>query len=138
MATIVRHGKEKQLTLNIDFLRGSAMRTIEEENQATERRKKPRICDPVPVLVRGQDENGASYSFDSIVKDVSAGGVRTTAPRKMNVGERISVRITFSLTEDRTAIAPVVFADAVVARNQKDKTGAYEFTACFISLKHSF
>ena len=114
------------------------MRTIDEVNPVSERRKKPRICDPVAALVRGQDENGVPYSFDSRVKDISAGGVRTTAPRKMNVGEKISVRITFSLTEDRTAIAPVILADAVVARDQKDKTGAYEFTACFISLKHSF
>jgi hypothetical protein len=114
------------------------MRTTESLEQVAERRKKPRICDPVPVLVRGRDENGASYSFDAKVKDISASGVRATAPRKMQVGEKISVRITFNLTEDQTAIAPVVLADAVVARDQKYSNGAYEFTACFISLKHSF
>jgi len=92
-----------------------------------ERRNKPRISHPIPVIVRGADENGEMYRFDTIAKDVGAGGLRAMAPRIMKEGERISLRIRFALAGSKPVQAPSVAARGVVSRveEQSDKSSLF-------------
>lgn len=98
-----------------------------------ERRQKPRLSDPIPVVVKGSDENGRKYRFDTITRNVGSEGLCALAPRIMKKGETVSLRVQFSLAGSKPVQAPVVAASAIVLRveEQPDKTSL--FAVSFLS-----
>ena len=97
-----------------------------------ERRQKPRINDPVAIVVRGSKDHGKSYQFDTITQDIGAGGLRALAPRIMEAGEKILLHIRFALAGSRPLQAPVIAARAVVMRVEERPDGSCNFAASFL------
>ncbi len=97
----------------------------------TERRKKPRICDPIPVRVRGVGPDGEHYEFDTVARNISAGGLCAPAPRVIRVGDELTFQIRFLLAGSRPAQAPTVSARGTVLRAEAHPDGTSQFAAAF-------
>jgi hypothetical protein len=97
-----------------------------------DRRRKPRISDPVPIIVRGSDRNGKNYRFNTIACNIGAGGVCAAAPRSMAAGEEILLYVRFALAGSKPSKAPAMAARAVVLRTERRTDGSYIFAASFL------
>ena len=98
-----------------------------------ERRQKPRLNDPIPVIVQGSEENGQKYRFDTITRDIGSEGLCALAPRVMKKGETVSLRMRFSLAGSKPVQAPAVAASAVVLRVEKQPDESSLFAVSFLS-----
>ena len=97
-----------------------------------ERRQKPRINEPIPVIVRGSDGHGKTYRFSTVAQNVGAGGICASAPRAMKAGEKISLHMRFALVGSKPSQAPAVSARAVVSRVEEQPNGSCVFAATFL------
>jgi hypothetical protein len=95
----------------------------------TERRAKPRIYVPVQLRVRGRTEDGESYEFETVARNIGAGGVCATAPRVLQPGDRLLLQIRFALAGSRPATAPTIAAHGVVLRSEPLEQGRCIFAA---------
>jgi len=98
-----------------------------------ERRSKPRLYDPIPVMVQGSEGNGELYKFDTVAQNIGPGGLSAFAPREMREGEELAVRIRFSLAGTKPIQAPVVAARAIVVRVEKLYDNACTFAVSFFT-----
>lgn len=110
------------------------MQTCRKFQQAEklERRRKPRMYDPVPVRIRGKGEDSETYSFETVTRDLGAGGLCASAPRMMHKGEKLIIRIRFSVPGTKPVQAPVVSVRATVVRVNESSDGACIFAASFV------
>ncbi len=97
----------------------------------TERRKKPRIYDPIPVRVRGVDPDGHHFEFDTVAKNISAGGLWAPAPRILRAGDELTFQIRFALAGSKPAQAPTVSTRGKVVRSEELPDGTSQFAAAF-------
>jgi len=97
-----------------------------------ERRRNPRINNPLPIIVRAGNKRSQPYQFNSIAQDISAGGIRAIAPKRLQPGEKINLHIRFSLAESNSSLAPVASARAVVLRAKERPDGTCVFAASFL------
>jgi len=102
----------------------------------SERRQKPRINEPVTVLVRGSADPGNPYQFKTTAKNIGAGGLCAVAPRRMEVGEKVTLFVRFALAGSNPPQAPAMAARAVIARVEPQRGGSCVFAASF--LRHRF
>jgi hypothetical protein len=100
-----------------------------------ERRRHPRIYHPIPVRVCGVNAGGKAFEFDTIAKDVSAGGICAPAPRLIIVGEELSLQIRFSLAGSSPSQAPTVSARGTVLRSSELADGTFQFAAALIQYR---
>jgi hypothetical protein len=98
-----------------------------------ERRQKPRVNDPIRIAVRGLDDSGGRYHFDTITRDIGSDGLCATAPRIMKAGESISLRILFARAGSKPVHAPAMAARAVVLRVEEQADKSSLFAVSFIS-----
>ena len=103
-----------------------------------ERRQKPRLHDPIPLIVQGSDENGRKYRFDTITRDVGSEGLCALAPRIMKKGETVSLRMRFSVAGSKPVQAPSVAASAVVLRVEEQPDESSLFAVSFLSRRVLF
>jgi hypothetical protein len=99
---------------------------------SAERRRKPRMDDPILVSIRGADLNGERYRFETIVRDIGAGGLCAYAPRLMQTGEAIAMRIRFVSPGSRAVQAPEVSVRGMVVRVNQRPGGHCMFAASFL------
>ncbi len=92
-----------------------------------ERRRKPRISYPIPIKVRGVDNCGESFEFDTVADDLSAGGFSAHTTQELLPGQNLFVVIHFSLAQSHPRRAPVVAAHGTVSRIVKQQNGSYKF-----------
>ena len=97
-----------------------------------ERRQKPRIYDPIFVVVRGSDTSGNKYQFSTIARNIGPGGICAYTPQLMEAGEKITVHIKFARAGSTPSEAPRVAASAVVVRVEKQFNGSFLFAASFL------
>jgi len=97
-----------------------------------ERRSKPRMDDPVPVKVSGSGASGKAYRFETVSRDLGAGGLRAFAPRVMQVGERLSMRIRFVRMGGRPVYAPEISLRGRVVRVEEQPGGNSIFAVAFL------
>jgi hypothetical protein len=95
----------------------------------TERRSKPRMYAPVQLRVRGTAGSGESYDFETVARNIGAGGVCAAAPRVLQPGDRLSLEIRFALAGSRPATAPVILTYGVVLRSKTLAQGRCIFAA---------
>ena len=95
-----------------------------------ERRRYPRINYPMPLTVRLGD-----LEFETVVKDLSAGGVSSCLPTQISTGEELGLAIEFSLAGSRPELAPKVSARGIVTRVRKMGDGTCEFAARLTSYR---
>ncbi len=98
---------------------------------STERRKKPRIYDPIPVRVLGVGPDGEHFEFDTVAENISAGGLSAPAPRIVKAGDELTFQIRFALAGSTPAQAPAVTARGTVVRAQELPDGTSKFAAGF-------
>jgi c-di-GMP-binding flagellar brake protein YcgR len=101
-------------------------------NMNLERRNKPRISEPVSVMVRGSDGQGRTYRFKTIARNIGSGGLCATAPRIMKAGEEITLRVRFALAGSNPTQAPAITARAVVLRVEEQFNESCVFAASFL------
>jgi hypothetical protein len=97
----------------------------------TERRQKLRIYDRIPVKVRGVGPDGEHFEFDTVTKNISAGGLCAPAPRTVRVGDKLTFQIRFALAGSTPAQAPTVSARGMVLRSEELPDGTSQFAAAF-------
>jgi c-di-GMP-binding flagellar brake protein YcgR len=97
-----------------------------------ERRRNPRINDPLPIIVRNGNKCSESYQFNSITQDISASGICAIAPKLLRPGEKINLHIRFSLSGSNPPQAPAASARAVVLRAKERPDGTCIFAASFL------
>jgi hypothetical protein len=122
---------EHQVTMGSTARRTVGMRDMETEVDL-ERRKKPRISDPIPMIVRGSDAHGKNYRFKTIARNIGSGGVSASAPRAMEAGEKIRLHIRFALAGSKPSQSPAIAARAIVLRAENQADGSCEFAASFL------
>jgi hypothetical protein len=101
-----------------------------------ERRKKPRLNEPVSVIVRSAAGCGKNYRFNTTAKNIAAGGLCAIAPRVMEVGDKVTLFVRFALAGGNPLQAPVIAARAVVVRVEEQCGDSCTFAASF--LRHRF
>ena len=97
-----------------------------------ERRRKLRIHDPIPVIVRGSKVHGKGYQFETTARNVGSDGLCASAPRILKAGEKVTLFIRFALSGSKPLQAPVVAARAIVVRVQENANGSCIFAASFL------
>ena len=54
-----------------------------------ERRKKPRVCNPFGVMVRSVNAKGEAFTSETVVDNLSAGGMYVRIPERVPKGARV-------------------------------------------------
>jgi hypothetical protein len=102
------------------------------ESMNMERRRGQRLDDPLPVLVRGINNQGESFQFRSIVRDISAGGLCAIAPEPLTIGEKLFLHVRFALADADPLHAPEASFRGVVLRSQERPDGTCIFAVSFL------
>jgi hypothetical protein len=97
-----------------------------------ERRKKQRMSEPVSIIVRGSADCGQTYQFNATTRDIGPGGLCALAPRIMEVGEKVTLFVRFSLAGSHPPQAPAIAARAVVVRVEETCGESSAFAASFL------
>jgi hypothetical protein len=61
-----------------------------------ERRRHPRVCLPFPASVEGVDEDGEPFRAETVLDDLSAGGVYLRLVERVRPGSVLTVTARFS------------------------------------------
>jgi hypothetical protein len=99
----------------------------------SERRKHPRLCDPLPVVVRSIHGSEKTFQFNSITRDIGSDGLCAVAPMSLRLGEEIDLYIRFAVPGSNPPQAPSASARAVVLRTEEWPDGTCIFAASFLS-----
>ena len=97
-----------------------------------DRRQKLRMDDVIPVTVRGYECSGKVYRFQTVARDIGAGGLSAFSPRIMRIGERVSLRIRFARPGNSRIPAPEMPVRAMVKRVEGRPDGFCIFAAIFL------
>ncbi len=103
----------------------------------TELRQKPRINDPLPVIVRSSKGQGKTCQFNAVTRNIGAGGLCAVAPRIIKKDERVSLFVRFALAGTSPPQAPSLAARADVLRVEEQRDGSCVFAVSF-HLRHIF
>jgi hypothetical protein len=98
-----------------------------------ERRRHPRLGDPLPVVVRSIHGREKPFQFNSITRDIGSGGLCAVAPMRLLLGEEIDLHIRFAAPGSNSPQAPSASARAVVLRTEERPDGTCIFAASFLS-----
>lgn len=94
-------------------------------------RNKPRICDPFPVTVHGVDADGAKFEFETVIDNISAGGLYFRLTRCVDPGVELLLVIRLSTATMDGAAAPNVVATGVVLRAEPKPGGTCGVAVAF-------
>lgn len=83
---------------------GSKSKINEGENG--ERRHDQRICVPFPARVRAVDLSGEAFQADTVLDNISAGGVYMRLARSVKLGERVFVVVRLSTSREEKQRVP--------------------------------
>lgn len=100
-------------------------------DEGVERRSKPRIYDPFPVVVRGVDASGETFEFKTVIDNISAGGLYLRLTRCVEPGVMLSIYIRLSTTPKDDVPAPHVAVHGVVLRAEQKPSGACGVAVAF-------
>ena len=96
-----------------------------------ERRKGPRIYEPFPVKVSGTDQQGLSFQMDTVVDNLSAGGLYTRLPLSVRRGANLHLMLRMSLSSDESAPVARVSAKGIVTRVESQLDGTFGVAVAF-------
>lgn len=68
-------------------------REVQGLTEFRERRARPRIEEPFPVTVRGVDVAGEKLNIDTVLDNVSGGGLYLRIPTRIELGARLGIGI---------------------------------------------
>ena len=87
--------------------------------------------DPIPLSVRGSELCGKTYRFRTIVQNIGSGGLCAFAPRLMQKGEKVSLRVRFARLGTKPPQAPEMSMRGLVVRVEERPGGFSVFAAAF-------
>jgi PilZ domain len=90
-----------------------------------ERRVKPRIYESFPLKVRGIDEKGQPFQTDSVLDNLSAGGLYVRLSQRVIRGARLFMVVQFSALSSARLTSARVAAKGVVTRAELLADGKY-------------
>jgi c-di-GMP-binding flagellar brake protein YcgR len=85
--------------------------------------------------VRGTNEQGEPFQFNSVVKDISAGGLSAIAPESLKIGEKLYLHVRFAQVDANPTQAAEASLRGVVLRSQERPDGTCLFAVSFLQ-KH--
>jgi hypothetical protein len=91
----------------------------------TERRETPRIELPFPAIVRGVDQTGDRFTFETVLDDFSAAGLSLQLMRPVAPGAQLFVIVRLTVAPAPKLAAPGVAARGVVVRAELLPGGAW-------------
>jgi hypothetical protein len=94
---------------------------------AVERRAKPRIDGPFPVLVRCTNMNGESFETETVVDNLSAGGFHVRLEHRLDLSASLFALIRFGSIE--------IEAKGTVKRIEPQDDGLFGFGLAFESYR---
>ena len=97
-----------------------------------DRRRKDRLDWTLPISVRGSEKGGETYRFETVAPNIGGGGLCAFAPRKMKVGERISLRIRFARVGRKPPRAPEISVRGLVVRVEERPADYCKFAVLFL------
>ena len=92
--------------------------------EGVERRRKPRIYDPFQTEVQGVDANGEAFEFETVLDNLSAGGLYLRLTRRIEEGAKLLVIIRLPTILSEEGGQPRVVAHGVVVRTEPKPGGA--------------
>ncbi len=95
-----------------------------------ERRGKPRVDQPFPVTVRGVDAMGEPLNIDTVLDNMSVGGLYVRIPRRLEPGAYITVGIRVSAPWEERPAARVA-TRGVVLRVEPAPGGEHGLAVAF-------
>ena len=92
--------------------------TTEKRNMGAEsaRLHHLRLYEPFPVMVRGVDANGESFEVNTVLDNISAGGLYVRLGRRVELGTRLFAIARLSVTPSEAGPGPRVAIRGVVVR----------------------
>ncbi len=98
----------------------------------SERRRTPRLKEPLPVIVRSTNKCEKRFQFNSVTEDISGGGLCAVSPGLLHLGQRINLHVRFAVPGSKPPQAPSASARAVVLRAEELPDGTCVFAASFL------
>jgi len=86
---------------------------------------------PIPLSVRGSELCGKIYKFRTIVRNIGPGGLCAFAPRLMQKGEKVSLRVRFARLGTKPLQAPEMSMRGLVVRVEERPGGFSVFAVAF-------
>lgn len=90
-----------------------------------ERRRHPRLYEHFPTRVRSVDASGTAFQADTVLNDVSAGGLCVRLVQCVASGATLFAVVRFSTAGDPAAPAPRVAVRGVVLRVEPQPDGRW-------------
>ncbi|MCZ7572245.1 MAG: PilZ domain-containing protein [Ardenticatenaceae bacterium] len=96
-----------------------------------ERRAKPRISEPYPATVRGLDGSGWAFEEETVLDNLSAGGLYLRLPRSIHPGARLFIVFRLSTSPYERDPSSVVAVRGVVLRAELQPDGSCGLAVTF-------
>ena len=96
-----------------------------------DRRRNLRIQEQFPVKVRGVDAEGETFDIDTVIENLSSGGLYFSLARRVALGERLFFVIYMSTGRNEEKSAPIVAAHGNVIRSELSGNGSYGMGVAF-------
>jgi hypothetical protein len=88
-----------------------------------EQRKQQRIYEPFPAKIAGKGPGGDSFEAETLLDDLSAGGLYTRLDRHIDTGAKLSFEIRLARAESHENVGQRVAAEGVVLRSEPQPDG---------------
>jgi hypothetical protein len=88
-----------------------------------ERRQKPRIYEPFPAKIRGEDAVGEKFELETVLDNIGPGGLFVRLPFEVFTGEKLFLTIRLSSAPGNTVFAPIVALRGTVLRTEAGPNG---------------
>ncbi len=96
-----------------------------------ERRSKPRIKNPFPATVRGVNARGEAFETDTVLDNLSAGGLYLFLLQQVEQGAKVFIVIQFSTNPTVRETRPRVAIRGQVLRSERESSGTCSIAVAF-------
>jgi c-di-GMP-binding flagellar brake protein YcgR len=100
-----------------------------EEYSGEERRRKPRINFPASIKIRTRCHSANRLEFETVAKDLSAGGFSACAPMECRPGQKLFFVVNFSLAKFGGPKAIKIAAYGSILRSSRRLNGSYKIAS---------
>jgi len=88
-----------------------------------EQRKQPRIYEPFPAKVAGKGREGDPFEAETLLDDLSTGGLYMRLDRHIGTGAKLFVELRLAPAPSRENVGQRVAAECVVLRSEPQPDG---------------
>gem|GEM_PF-5978984 len=99
----------------------------------SERRRFVRISEPIEAVVKGEDAEGSPFELKTILRNLGAGGLYLSIPRRLSPGDCMDIVIRLCRAGRTGARAPLILAHSRVLRTEARADGEYGLAVEFLS-----